>query len=161
MAATPQASPWFDAIPLRQTTRLFMTGVSCRPLTWRSCNPYRWSQDCVAPLRAEMETALAYINVGNLHQYADHAFMDELTAWLRFNKKEAMATLMACTCAVRVTRPYPAGWGSDVSSGTKPQQQADADAEKLRSSAGRLSSVQIRRQSGLGAGRSMSGWRCR
>ncbi len=139
MAATPQASPWFDAIPLRQTTRSVYDGrpvpaadleiVQSLPL-----EPGIALRFLAAP--AEMETALAYINAGNLHQYADHAFMDELIAWLRFNKKEAMATLDGLYSRCSGNPAVPRWLGQMFVRGTKPQQQADADAEKLRSSAG-------------------------
>jgi hypothetical protein len=41
----------------------------------------------------ELNTVLEYVDRGNLSQFADRAFVDELTAWIRFNQKEALATL--------------------------------------------------------------------
>ncbi len=94
---TPLPSPLFDAIPLRQNTRSehdgrlvknadldrlqalhLESGVSLR---FFPTNP------------VDMETALEYVNQGNLAQYEDQAFLEELIDWLRFNKKEALATL--------------------------------------------------------------------
>jgi len=85
---------------------------------------------------SELETVLAYVNQGNLRQYADQAYMAELIDWLRFNKKEAMASLdgLFSRCS---GNPEVPGWlGRLFVAGTKPQQQADVDARKLRSSAG-------------------------
>lgn len=139
MAATPQARSWFDAIPLRQTTRSVYDGrpvpaadletVHSLPL-----EPGVSLRFLTAP--AEMETALAYVNAGNLHQYADKAFMAELISWLRFNKKEALATLDGLYSRCSGNPAVPRWLGRIFVSGTKPQQQADADAEKLRSSSG-------------------------
>jgi hypothetical protein len=85
---------------------------------------------------AGIEKVLEYVNQGNLIQYADQAFVDELIHWLRFNKKEALSSLdglySRCT-----GNPEVPGWlGKMVVAGTKPQGQADADAKKLRSSPG-------------------------
>lgn len=138
-ADTPQTSPLFDAIPQRQTTRSVYDsqpvpaadldtvqalpvepGVSLRFLT--------------AP--AEMEKALAYVNEGNLRQFADRAFMDELISWLRFNKKEAMASLDGLYSRCSGNPAVPRWLGRMFIRGMKPQQQADADAKKFRSAAG-------------------------
>jgi hypothetical protein len=85
---------------------------------------------------ADLETVLEYVNQGNLSQYEDDAFIDELIDWLRFNKREALASLdglfTRCT-----GNPEVPGWlGRMFVAGVKPQAQADADALKLRSSPG-------------------------
>lgn len=136
---TPQAGPLFDAIPLRQTTRSAYNGqpvpaadldtVQALPL-----EPGVSLRFLTAP--AEMETALEYVNEGNLRQYADRAFVDELIAWLRFNKKEAMSTLDGLYSRCSGNPTVPRWLGQMFVGSTKPQQQADADAEKFRSSAG-------------------------
>lgn len=135
----PQASPLFDAIPLRQTTRSVYDGravpaadldtVQSLPL-----EPGVALRFLTAP--AEMETALEYVNAGNLRQYADRAFVDELIVWLRFNKKEAVATLDGLYSRCSGNPTVPRWLGRMFVAGTKPQQQADADAEKFRSSSG-------------------------
>jgi len=76
MPAKPQASPWFDAIPLRQTTRSVYDGrpvpaADLETLQSLPLEPGIALRFLAVP--AEMETALAYINAGNLHQYADRA----------------------------------------------------------------------------------------
>jgi hypothetical protein len=139
MADAPQAGPLFDAIPLRQTTRSVYDGhpipaadldtVQSLPL-----EPGVSLRFLTAP--AEMDTALEYVNAGNLRQYADHAFVDELISWLRFNKKEAMSTLDGLYSRCSGNPAVPRWLGQMFVAGTNPQQQADADAAKLRSSAG-------------------------
>lgn len=80
----------------------------------------------------EMETVLEYVNRGNLSQYADPAFLDELISWLRFNKKEALASMDGLYSACTGNPQVPRWIGKMFVSGIKLQQQADA--KKLRSS---------------------------
>jgi hypothetical protein len=134
---TPQSSPLFDAIPLRQNTRSAYDGRLIKnedldQLQALPLEPGVTLQFATNP--AAMETFLEYVNLGNLAQYADTAFVNELIAWLRFNKKEALASLdglySACSGNPQVLR-----WlGQMFVAGTKPQQQADADAAKFRTS---------------------------
>jgi len=134
-----QASPLFDAIPLRQTTRSVYDGQPVSPADLDTVQSL--SLEPGVSLRflttsAEMETALAYVNEGNLRQYADRAFVEELITWLRFTKKEAMATLDGLYSRCSGNPAVPRWLGRMFVAGMKPQQQADADAEKFRSSAG-------------------------
>lgn len=136
---TPQTTALFNAIPLRQTTRSVYDGqtVPAADLDIVQALPVEPGvslQYLQTP--PELETALEYINEGNLRQYANRAFVDELIFWLRFNKKEAMAALdgLYSRCS---GNPEVPGWlGRTFLKSTKPQQQADADAKKFRSSAG-------------------------
>jgi hypothetical protein len=82
----------------------------------------------------DMETVLAYVNQGNLNQYADEAFVDELIYWLRFNKKESLASLDGLYSLCSGNPEVPRWLGEMFVAGTKPKQQADADARKFRSS---------------------------
>ena len=84
----------------------------------------------------ETEKVLEFVNAGNLRQFADQAFIAELLCWVRFDKREALASLdglySSCTGNPRVPR-----WlGEQVPRHLTPQGQADSDAKKLRSSAG-------------------------
>ena len=94
-AYTAQDSPLFDAIPLRQNTRSAYDG---QPIKMADLD-----QGQALPLEpgvglhfvtspAALETVLAYVNQGNLSQYADKAFVAELIDWVRFNQKEALAS---------------------------------------------------------------------
>lgn len=136
---TLQSSPLLDAIPLRQSTRSAYNGqlvpvadldrVQAVPL-----EPGVTLRFVTNP--AGMATVIETVAQGNLRQYADRAFVDELLAWLRFNKKEAMAALDGLYSRCSGNPEVPHWLGRMFVSGTKPQQQADADTEKLRSSPG-------------------------
>jgi hypothetical protein len=85
---------------------------------------------------AELARVREYVNQGNVSQYADQAFIDELIAWLRFNKKEALASLDGLYARCSGNPEAPRWLGQMVIAGTRPQQQAATDDEKLRSSPG-------------------------
>ena len=138
-ADAPQSSPLFDAIPLRQSTRSAYDGrlvpaadldrVAATPL-----EPGITLRFVTNPV--DMATVVEYVAQGNLRQYADKAFVDELLAWLRFNKKEALSSPDGLYSRCSGNPEVPHWLGRMFVSGTKPQQQADADTEKLRSSPG-------------------------
>ncbi|NWF81531.1 MAG: twin-arginine translocation signal domain-containing protein [Chloroflexi bacterium] len=131
-----QAGPLPAAIPLRQNTRSLYDG---RPIPMADLDQVQ-----TLPLEpgvvlqvltsaAERETVLEYVTRGNLQQYADKAFVAELIAWLRFNKREALATLDGLYTRCAGKPEVPRWLGQRFVAGTQPQQQADADAAKLRS----------------------------
>jgi hypothetical protein len=136
---TPQAGALFAAIPLRQNTRSAYDG---RPIPMVDLDQLQ-----VLPLEpgvavqfitstADRELVLEYVNQGNLSQYADASFVDELIRWVRFNRKEALAALDGLYSSSSGNPEVPRWLGQMVVAGTQPQQQADADAQKLRSSPG-------------------------
>ncbi len=136
-AGTPQGGPLFDAIPLRQNTRSAYDGRLVKnedldQLQALQLEPGVALQFATNP--AAMETFLEYVNLGNLAQYADAAFVDELIGWLRFNKKEALSSLDGLYSICSGNPQVPRLVGRMFVAGTKPQQQADADAAKLRTS---------------------------
>lgn len=133
----PLASPLFDAISERQNTRSEYDGqpiptaqmdqIHSLPLEPGVSLSYFTTVGAI-------ETLVDYVNQGNLSQYANAAFVDELIFWLRFNKKDALAA-MDGLYSVCSGNPEVPGWlGRMFVTGTKPQQQADLDAKKLRSS---------------------------
>ena len=138
-ADTPQNSPSFDAIPLRQNTRSEYDG---RPIPGNDLDRLR-----ALPLEpgvtlhfisdsSGLNTVLEYVHQGNLSQYADKAFVKELLSWLRFNKKEALTSQDGLYSRCSGNPEVPRWVGQMVVGGTTPQQQADTDAKKLRSSPG-------------------------
>jgi len=134
---TPQPNPLFDAIPNRQNTRSEYDGqpIPASDLDRILSLPIEPGASLrVVTAASELETLVDYVNQGNLSQYADTAFVDELIEWLRFNKREALAA-MDGLYSVCSGNPEVPGWlGRMFVAGTKPQQQADVDAKKLRSS---------------------------
>lgn len=136
-ADTPQGSPLFDAIPLRQNTRSAYDGRLIKnedldQLQALQLEPGVTLQFATNP--KAMETFLEYVNLGNLAQYADSAFLDELIEWLRFNKKEALSSLDGLYSRCSGNPEVPRWLGKMFVAGAKPQQQADADAAKFRTS---------------------------
>jgi hypothetical protein len=138
-ADTPQSSPLFDAISLRQNTRSEYDS--------RLVQAADLDQVQVLPLEPgvvlhfvtnpiDMGTVVEYVTQGNLRQYAEKAFVDELIHWLRFNKKEALASRDGLYTRSSGNPEVPRWLGGMFVAGTTPQQQADADARKLRSSPG-------------------------
>ena len=133
----PQESRLFEAIFQRQNTRSEYDGrqVPNGDLTQLQAVPL---EEGVA-LRfltnpGEMALAEEYVVQGNLAQYADRAFRDELIAWLRFNKKEALSALDGLYSGCSGNPQVPRWLGGMFVAGTDPQQQAEVDARKLRTS---------------------------
>jgi hypothetical protein len=134
-----QGSPLFDAIPLRQNTRSEYDGQSIQnsdldQLQMLSLEPGVTLRFVLNA--AELNTMLQYVNQGNLSQYADKAFVAELMNWIRFNKKEALTSLDGLYSPCSGNPEVPRWLGRMFVSGTKPRKQANADARKVRSSAG-------------------------
>ena len=95
-ADKPQSTPLLTAIILRQNTRSTYDGqpvqlAVLRQLQAVSSEPGVTVQFVLEP--SERSTVLEYVNQGNLKQYADPAFVRELIHWLRFTKKDALASL--------------------------------------------------------------------
>lgn len=138
-ADVPRQSALFEAIPRRQCTRSDYDGqpvdagdldqVQNLPL-----EPGVGLRFVTHP--AEMETVVDYVRQGNLTQYADKAFVNELIAWLRFTKKEALTSRDGLYSACSGNPRAPRWLGRMVVARTNPQKQADSDVRKLRSSAG-------------------------
>jgi hypothetical protein len=138
-AGTAQASQLLGAIPLRQNTRSEYDGqpVNSQHLAQIQALPLEPGVTLRFVLNpADLSTVLEYVNQGNVSQYADKAFLDELISWVRFNKKEALASLDGLYSRTTGNPEVPRWLGQMVVAGTKPQAQADADAMKLRSSSG-------------------------
>lgn len=136
-ADSTQKSSLFDAIPSRQNTRSAYNGRLIKnedldTLQALQLEPGVNLQFATNP--SSMETFLEYVNLGNQIQYADPAFIDELIKWLRFNKKEALSSLDGLYSSCSGNPQVPRLIGQLFVAGTKPQQQADADAAKFRTS---------------------------
>ena len=91
-ATRAMASPLFQAIPERQSTRAEYDG---KPLTGEELRLLEkaGSESGVRVIllteQAAMESVLDYIVQGNTAQMADAAFVKELKAWIRFNGADA------------------------------------------------------------------------
>lgn len=89
-------SPLFEAIPYRQSTRAAYDG---RPVPSEGLRLLEQAGTgdgvCVLIItdRAKIASIIDYVIEGNSAQMRDKAFMDELKAWLRFNDRDAVATM--------------------------------------------------------------------
>jgi hypothetical protein len=138
-ADTPQRDSLFDAIPSRQSTRSEYDGRLIAPNQLDSLqNLSREPGVGVHPIveRSGLATLADYVHESTLSQYADQAFRQELIQWLRFNKKEAVASLDGLYSACTGNPTVPRWLGQWFVAGAKPPDLAEADVKKLRSSAG-------------------------
>lgn len=140
-SAAPQSDHLFEAIPVRQNTRSEYDGqpvpqndlAQVRSLALEPGVNLRFVME-----GAELGRVLDYVNEGNLQQYADQAFVEELVHWLRFTKKEALASRDGLYAVSSGNPEVPRWLGQMFVTGTKPQGQADSDAKELRSSSGAI-----------------------
>lgn len=138
-ADTPQSNPLFGAIPLRQTTRSEYDGQLIKDADLDQVQALPLEPGVTLQLitdPGDIEMVLEYVNQGNLSQYADRAFVEELIHWLRFNRKEALASQDGLYSRCSGNPEVPRWLGRMFVSGMKPQQQVDTDAKKLHSSSG-------------------------
>lgn len=136
---SPNPSQLFNSIPVRQNTRSEYDGQPVNQVDLDTLQKMQSESGVVLQFLTNsdsIETALEYVNQGNLIQYANADFINELIEWLRFNKKEALNTRDGLFSRCSGNPEVPRWLGKSFVSGTKPQQQADLDAKKLRSSAG-------------------------
>lgn len=136
-ADRPVETPLFNAIPLRQNTRSAYDGQKVKSADLELLEKMPLEPGVTLSFMhstTQMEMILEYVNQGNLIQYADAAFVNELIAWLRFNRREAQASRDGLYTRCTGNPEAPRWLGQMFVSGTKPKQQADSDAQKLRSS---------------------------
>ena len=105
----------FDAIPERQCTRSLYNGHPLPNAELDLIQSLQFEHGIEVQLLTashQIEATLEYIEAGNQRQYSDQAFIDELVAWLRFNKAELFETLDGLFRAVRVIPKFRAGWAN-------------------------------------------------
>ncbi|PKO01771.1 MAG: hypothetical protein CVU43_11205 [Chloroflexi bacterium HGW-Chloroflexi-5] len=140
-SATPDISPLFDAIQVRQSTRSEYRQEKLSSDLFDQIHSASAEQGVMFKFIediAETERVIEYLNAGNLTQYSDKAYIDELIAWLRFNEREALSSRDGLYSKCSGNPTVPRFLGEMFVSGTKPQKQAEADAKKLRSSSGSI-----------------------
>ena len=90
---TPMASPLFQAIVDRQSTRGDYDGQPVSPAELRLLEQAGMGSGVRVQLltaRPMMERVLEYVVAGNTAQMNDSAFVDELKLWIRFSADEAL-----------------------------------------------------------------------
>lgn len=136
---TPQISPLFAAIPDRQTTRSVYDGQSINISELNKLQALPLEPGVALHFVTDsggLESVAEYVNQGNLAQYENAAFIEELIYWLRFNRREILNSRDGLFSKCSGNPEVPNWLGKLFVSGTNPQQQADADVKKLRSSSG-------------------------
>jgi hypothetical protein len=129
----------FDAIALRQNTRSEYEARSVKTADLDFVRNIPLEPGIRLEFithRSALETVLEYVNQGNLSQFADQAFMNELLGWIRFNKRESVASRDGLDAHCSGRPRVPRWLGRLFVAGQRPRQQADADAKLLRSSFG-------------------------
>jgi hypothetical protein len=103
----------------------------------------------------QREAILEYVKEGDRRQYGDQAFVDELLAWLRFNKPEAFRTLDGLYTRCTGNPEVPRWLGRLFVTTSSAGQQAQTDEKNLRSSSGLFVIVaeQDDKQHWIGTGR--------
>ena len=138
-AGAPRGDALFAAIALRQNTRSAFDG---RPVDAADFD--RVQAVALEPgiaLRfvvrsGELTTVGEYVARGNVSQFTDRPFVNELIHWVRFNKREALASLDGLHARCSGNPDVPRWLGRMVLSGMDPEKQAEADTAKLRGSSG-------------------------
>jgi hypothetical protein len=117
----PQTNKLFGAITLRQNTRSEYDGQLIKTADFDQVQAVELEPGVVLHFVAnpsELETVLEYVNQGNLSQYADKEFVSELIDWLRFTKKEALASRDGLYSAASGSPQVPRWLGQVVVSST-------------------------------------------
>jgi hypothetical protein len=135
----PFADALTTAIPLRQSTRSEFRAELVRVADLKKAKEIALEPGIALHFVADpngIDTLVEYITAGSLAQYADQAYIEELLTWIRFTEKEALATLDGLYSRSSGSPSVPRWLGAYVVGSTRPAQQAESDARKLRSSAG-------------------------
>lgn len=138
-AGAPRVDALFAAIARRQNTRSAYDGRSIKPVDFDRVQalplePGIALRFVVTP--GDRTTVGEYVTRGSISQFEDRAFVTELLQWVRFNKREALASLDGLHSRCSGNPEVPRWLGRLVLSGMKPAKQAGADAAKLRGSPG-------------------------
>ena len=135
-----RASPLFNAMPARQSTRGDCDG---KPITNNELGLLERAGTSAAVRvlllteRSAMDRVLDHVVQGNTAQMADPAFVKELKTWIRFNGAEAVRTGDGLYSAASGNPSIPT-WIGDLAFGWffTPRSENDKYARQIRSSAG-------------------------
>lgn len=134
----PQVGAPLGAIPLRQCTRSEYDGKAVTASHLGQLEQMLFEPGVGLHTimdRAGLSTLSDYVHQATLSQYTDQPFLTELIQWLRFDKKEALASYDGLFAPCAGSPAVPRWLGQMFVTGAKPQNLADADVKKLQSSA--------------------------
>jgi hypothetical protein len=130
----PDGNELFAAIPERQSTRCAYDGRAIPPDDLRrleAASAQEGVQFRLIEARHEMEAVTQFVMEGNRRQMADPAFVEELMAWVRFSRREAVEHSDGLTASAMGMPATPRWLGSRIMRALlRPEAQA-AQAEKL------------------------------
>jgi len=86
----------------------------------------------------DLDTISDFVKRGTVAQYSNKMFVEELNNWLRFNKKEALASMDGLYSRCSGNPEVPRFVGQMFVSSSNPEKMAEVDVKKLHSSAGAL-----------------------
>lgn len=137
--AQKQPDRLFTAIPLRQSVRTEyveqkLDGALLQEIKSISVEPD--TEMHFVENDQAIEKIIEFVNEGNRQQYSDQNFLSELIHWIRFNQKEALSSMDGLYSKCSGNPAVPRWLGEMVVNGTKPENQAETDAKKIRSAAG-------------------------
>ncbi len=133
------AGDLFEAITRRQNTRSEYDGQMLGTGQVKKLLSIRLEPGItVLPFEGATETErlLHYVNQGNVSQFEDQAFVSELNHWIRYDKRETLASQDGLSSLCTGNPQVPRWLGEIFLHRMTSGQQADSDAKKLRSSAG-------------------------
>lgn len=137
---TAAASPLFQAIPERQSTRCEYDGKplsSVELATLEKAGSRNGVRVILLTERAAMENILEYVVQANTAQMNDRAFVEELKAWIRFSGDEAVRTADGLYAASSGNPSVPSWLGRPLFGLFFTQKnENDKYAKHVRSSAG-------------------------
>ena len=137
----PEEVPIYSAIPLRQNTRSEYDGSKMGAAQLNQVVSIPLEEGIhlrVFDRDADTEKVLEYVTRGNLSQFNNKAFVDELIHWIRFDKREAIGSLDGLSSLCMGSPQVPRWIGQQVVSHMTPRKQTDSDAKMLRSSSGAI-----------------------
>jgi hypothetical protein len=140
-ATTTISSLLFDAIPRRQCTRAQYDGQPVPPADLRRIESVPLEAGIstqVFTAASPIEAILEYIRAGDQRQYGDPVFVDELVAWIRFNKAEAFEKLDGLYARCSGNPEVPRWLGRMFVTTASARPQAQTDEKNVRSSSGLL-----------------------
>mgnify|MGYP006295155441 FL=1 len=135
------AATGFDAIPERQNTRSVYDGtpVPAADLETIGATPVEMGISVTLVTNGEtLEGIVDLVMKGDRTQYSNQAYVDELVAWLRFNRREALRTLDGLYSGSSGNPNLPRWLGKRFVTTSYGPKQAETDAAAIRSSAGMI-----------------------
>ena len=139
--APPEQDELFNAIPLRQSTRTEYDKQTVSKIHLAQLEKVSLEPGIRMDMKldgAGLKLLSELVHQSTVSQYSDALFLKELVHWLRFDKKEALNSFDGLYSKCTGNPGVPRWLGRFFVNGSKPEQLAEADVRKLKSSAGAI-----------------------